>query len=188
MRMRHPLVLAASAGFLAVSGCAMTSRVSPPEGEKLASYSPPSERPALSPRFSAGRSMQDFRFPAGEVTGAVLEAMSDLNMTVTRRAQDGPASQIEARTSDNRSVVVTLRPQKPITHVSCRIGLFGDEPLSRTLLQRVGVRLGILPPEAIPESPPSQPAANPFFSRDAVSNEEMMRDFYEAPYRNRPEF
>jgi hypothetical protein len=131
--------------------------------------------------------MQDFRFPAGAVTTAVLDAMEDLNITVTRRDQDGPASQIEGRTADNRTVIVTLRPQKPITRVSCRIGWFGDEPLSRTLLQRIGVRLGVLPPEAIPDSPPSQPAPNPYFSRDAVPDSEMMRDFYEAPYRNRPD-
>jgi hypothetical protein len=185
MRKRRPPLLAASAAMLAITGCAMTSRIAPPAGDRSAPD--PVERPAPSPRFSAGRSMQDFRFPAGEVSAAVFEAMEDLNITVTRRDQEGPASQIEGRTADNRTVTVTLRPQKPITHVSCRIGWFGDEPLSRTLLQRIGVRLGVLPPEAIPERPPSQPASNPYFSRDAVSNEEMMRDFYEAPYRNRPD-
>jgi hypothetical protein len=187
MRMRRPLLLAALAGILANTGCAVTSGVSSPESDKLAPSGLPAERPAPSPRFSAGRSIQDFRFPAGEVTTAVLEAMEDLKITVTRRDHDGLASQIEGRTSDNRTVTVTLRPQKPITRVSCRIGWFGDEPLSRTLLQRVGVRLGVLPPEAIPDSPPSQPASNPYFSRDAVPDSEMMRDFYEAPYRNRPD-
>jgi hypothetical protein len=131
--------------------------------------------------------MQDFQFPAGAVASAVIEAMEDLDITVSRRDHDGPASQIEGRTADNRTVTVTLRPQKPITHVSCRVGWFGDEPLSRTLLHRIGVRLGTLPPEAIPENIPSSPASNPYFSRDAVPDAEMMRDFIEAPYRNRPD-
>jgi hypothetical protein len=69
--------------------------------------------------------------------------------------------------------------------VSCRIGWFGDEPLSRTLLDRVGVRLGLLPPAAIPDQPPSAPAANPLFSRAAVPDSEILRDFVEAPYRHR---
>jgi hypothetical protein len=138
-------------------------------------------------RYSGGRAMQDFQIPFATVATAVTEAMEDLNMRVTRRGQDGPAAQIEGLTADNRMVAVTLRSSKPITHVSCRIGWFGDEPLSRTLLRRIGVRLGTLPPEAIPEKPPSAPAPNPYFSRDAVSDAEMMRDFIEAPYRTRPD-
>ena len=69
--------------------------------------------------------------------------------------------------------------------VSCRIGWFGDEPLSRTLLERIGVRLGTLPPAAIPDRPPSAPASNPIFSRDAVPDSVIFRDFAEAPYRDR---
>ena len=131
--------------------------------------------------------MQDFGFPSSTVTAAVLEAMQDLNIAVTRRDHDGLASQIDGRTADNRGVTITLRPQKPITRVSCRVGWFGDELFSKALLRRVGIRLGTLPPEAIPEKPPSSPAGNPYFSREAVSDYEMMRDYIEAPYRNRPD-
>ena len=131
--------------------------------------------------------MQDFAAPSGKVAAAVLEAMDDLKITVTRRDHDGAAAQIDGRTPDRRTVTVTLRPEKPITHVSCRVGWFGDEPMSRALLRRVGVRLGTLPPEAIPEEVPSAPPPNPYFSRDAVPDAEMMRDFIEAPYRNRPD-
>jgi hypothetical protein len=164
--------------MLAQAGCATTAPASQPQATP----------PAPSIRYSTGRAIQDFPFPSAAVTAAVLEAMDDLNLTVSRRDQDGPASQIDARTQDNRTVTVTLRPQKPITRVSCRIGWFGDEPLSRALLRRVGVRLGMLPPEAIPDRPPSEPASNPYFSRDAIPDSEMMRDIIEAPYRNRPDF
>jgi hypothetical protein len=187
MRMRRLPLLAASTGIMALGGCATTSRPTTPGVERASATSSPAEKPAFTPRYSAGRSMQDFRSSSAEVAAAVLEAMSDLKMTVTRRSQEGTASQIEGRTPDGRAVVVTLRPQKPITRVSCRIGWFGDEPLSRTLVRRVAVRLGVLPPEEIPENPPSQPASNPYFSRDAVPDSEMMRDFYEAPYRSRPD-
>jgi len=184
---RLPLVVASAGMFVLTDGCAMTARVLPPTAESPAAASPSGDRPAPSPRYSTGRAMQDFAFPSGKVAAAVLEAMEDLNITVTRRDHDGPASQIEGRTPNNQTVTVTLRPQKPITHVSCRVGLFGDEPLSRTLLRRVAVRLGTLPPEAIPDGVPSAPASNPYFSRDAVSDAEMMRDFIEAPYRSRPD-
>jgi Protein of unknown function (DUF3568) len=184
---RLPLV-AASAGMIVLTdGCALTARVSTPTPEPPAATSPSEDRRASSPRYSTGRAMQDFEYPSGKVAAAVLEAMEDLNITVTRRDHDGPASQIEGRTPNNQPVTVTLRPQKPITHVSCRVGLSGDEPVSRTLLRRVAVRLGTLPPEAIPDKVPSAPASNPYFSRDAIPDAEMMRDFIEAPYRSRPD-
>jgi Protein of unknown function (DUF3568) len=184
MPIRHRYLVGASAGLLAIAGgCATTSRVAPPQGQNPA----PVARPNAAPRYSAGRAMQDFELPAATVKSGVLEAMEDLGMKVTRRAQDGPASQIEGQTADHRMVTVTLRPQKPITHVSCRIGWFGDEPLSLALLHRIGVRLGTLPPEAIPDKLPTAPAPNPYFSRDAVPDAEMMRDFLEAPYRSRPD-
>lgn len=189
MRTRRLPLVAASAGMLFIGdGCATTARISPRAGEPSAASTPPVEQPAAGPRYSAGRAMQDFPYPSGAVAAAVLEAMEDLGITVTRRDHDGPASQIDGRTPDNRPVIVTLRPQKPITHVSCRVSWFGDEPLSRAVLHRVGVRLGTLPPEAIPEHVPSSPASNPYFSRDAVPDAEMMREFAEAPYRNRPDF
>jgi hypothetical protein len=187
MRIGRQAHLVVAAVLLGGAGCAMTPRGSTTGREATGQPAGPADRPAPTARYSVGRAMQDFKVPSATVMSAVLEAMADLGMTVTRRSQDGPASQVEGRTADGRSVAVTLRPNKPITRVSCRIGLFGDEPLSRTLLRRIGVRLGTLPPEAIPDNPPSEPARNPFFSRDAVPDSEMMRDFYEAPYRNRPD-
>ena len=177
MRIRRLALLAASAAMLAPVGCATTSPAKPP----------PSEPPAPTLRYSTGRAMQDFRFPSSVVQDAVAEAMEDLGFTVTRRSQDGPASQVEGRTPDRRSITVTLRSQNPITRVSCRVGWFGDEPMSRTLMRRIAVRLGTLPPEAVPDKVPSEPAPNPYFSRDAIPDSEMMKDMIEAPYRNRPD-
>jgi hypothetical protein len=34
---------------------------------------------------------------------------------------------------------------------------------------------------------PSEPAPNPYFSRDAIPDSEMMKDMIEAPYRTRPD-
>jgi hypothetical protein len=141
--------------------------------------------PATAFSYSAGRGLQDFKATPAALRKAVLEAMDDLAMTVVQRGRDGTVTQIEGRTSDRRTVTVTIRPQLATTRVSCRVGWFGDEPLSQSLVERVGVRLGTRPPEPIPDQPPSAPAANPFFSRTAVPDALMLRDFAEAPYRNR---
>ena len=135
--------------------------------------------------FAAGRASQDFAMPAGPVGNAVAEAMDDLKMTSIQRGRDGTVYKIDGKTSDNRPVTVTIRHHNGTSRVSCRIGWFGDEPLSRSLLERTGIRLGTLPPAAIPENPPSSPASNPIFSRDAIPDSVMLRDIAEAPYRDR---
>ncbi len=187
MRSRSLARVVAVMAMLGGAGSRTDPRGSPTKSEQGSQPAPPVERPAPTLRYSTGRAMQDFEIPSGTVATAVLEAMDDLSMTVTHRGREGTAAQVEGRTADGRSVAVTLRTQKPFTRVSCRIGWFGDEPLSRTLMRRIGVRLGTLPPEAIPDRLPSAPASNPFFSRDAVPDSEMMRDYYEAPYRSRPD-
>jgi len=135
--------------------------------------------------YSGGRAQQDFSLPATKVGAAISDAMADLKMTSVEPGRDGTVYKIQAKTADNRSVMVTLRPHQTQTRVGCRIGTFGDEPLSRALLERTGVRLGTLPAAAIPDQVPSSPGKNPFFSRDAVPDEEMFKDIAEAPYRDR---
>ena len=58
-------------------------------------------------------------------------------------------------------VVATIRSHQGQTQVGIRAGWFGDEPLSRTFLERVGVRLGSKPPEAIPTEAPAPRRATP---------------------------
>jgi hypothetical protein len=136
------------------------------------------------PSYATGRAAQDFATAAAAVGNAVAEAMDDLKMTSIQRGRDGTVFKIDAKTADNRPVTVTIRHHNGTSRVSCRIGWFGDEPLSRALLERTGIRLGTLPPAAIPENAPSRPASNPYFSRDAVPDSVMLRDIAEAPFRD----
>jgi Protein of unknown function (DUF3568) len=145
----------------------------------------PERRLTADNSYSAGRAIQDFALPANKVGEALTAAMDDLKMTAIEPGRDGAVYKIDAKTADDRTVMVTMRPRQGQTRLSCRIGWFGDEALSKALLERTGVRLGTLPPAAVPEDPPSTPGSNPFFSRDAVPDEEMLRDVAEAPYRDR---
>jgi hypothetical protein len=160
------------AGGLAQLGCATV----PPSPERLLS---------TQASYGGGRAIQDFSQPSTKVGTALTEAMADLKMASIEPGRDGAVYKIQAKTEDNRPVMITLRPHQMQTRVSCRIGLFGDELLSKALMERTGIRLGILPPAAIPEHVPSSPGANPFFSRDAVPDAEMLKDAVEAPYRDR---
>jgi Protein of unknown function (DUF3568) len=171
MRAQRIALGLAMAGGLMQSGCATVA----PSPERLLS---------TGSSYSAGRAIQDFSLPSTKVGTAMTEAMADLKMASIQPGRNGAVYKIEAKTEDNRAVMVTLRPHQTQTRVSCRIGMFGDEPLSKALLERTGVRLGTLPPVPIPDQVPSSPGSNPFFSRDAVPDEMMLKDVAEAPYRD----
>jgi hypothetical protein len=106
--------------------------------------------------------------------------MEDLQITHIRQRRDGQAQIYQGWTKDNTPAVLTLRPGNGAARVTARIGWFGDEPFSRTLFERIGIRLGHLPPKAIPPEPPSAPAPNPFFSRRAVPDAVMLREQSES--------
>jgi hypothetical protein len=136
-------------------------------------------------RYAVGRGTRGFAAPPAAVRQAVLEAMADLEVKPGRQSVDGTVTQVSGTTANNQGVSVIIRPIRNETRVICRIGWFGDEPFSIALLDRVGIRLGTLPPAAVPAQPPSAPSSNPLFSREAVSDEEMLRDVVDAPYRDR---
>jgi len=151
-----------------------------------ATVAPTAQPTAEPPRaFSAGRAIEDFPRKPNVVSTAVADALLDLKMTSIKNARDGAVYKIEARTTDNRSVLVTVRPHQDQSRVGCRVGWFGDEPLSKAIIERIGIRLELLPPAPIPENPPSSPAPNPFLLRDAALKDGMIRDMVEAPYRDR---
>jgi hypothetical protein len=126
--------------------------------------------------YSAGKATQEFAYPAAAVQAAITNAMTDLQIKNLRERRDGQAWIFQGLTKDNRPANVTFRPGNGAARVTARIGWFGDEPFSKALLERVGIRLGSLPPKAIPEEPPSSPAPNPFFSRRAVPDSTMLRE------------
>jgi Protein of unknown function (DUF3568) len=135
--------------------------------------------------YSGGRAVQDFPRNAKVVSAAVAEALEDLHMTAIKRSRDGAVFKVQARSEDNQPVLVTVRPHQDQSRVGCRVGWFGDELLSKAILERAGIRLELLPPAPIPDKPPSSPAPNPFLLRDGALQDGMIRDMIEAPYRDR---
>ena len=67
---------------------------------------------------AAGAPFKDFpRDPTKLASAAVAEALEDLKMTAIKRSRDGTVYKIEARTEDNRSVLVTVRPHQDQSRV-----------------------------------------------------------------------
>jgi Protein of unknown function (DUF3568) len=135
--------------------------------------------------FSGARGWESFAAPRAAVVAALNDSMNDLNLGNIRGARDGSVSRLEATTRDKERVVATIRSRRDVTQVTIRVGWFGDQPLTKALLERVDVRLGSRSPEAIPATVPSAPSHNPYFARDAIPDAVMLRDFVEAPYHDR---
>jgi hypothetical protein len=111
--------------------------------------------------------------------------MNDLNLGDIRGFRDGTVSRLEATTREKERVVATIRTRGDVTQVTIRVGWFGDQPLTKALLERMEVRLGSRSPEAIPSTVPSAPSRNPYFARDAIPDAVMLRDFADARYQDR---
>ena len=136
--------------------------------------------------YSAGQATQVFAATPPTVETALRSAMDDLRIRPSPSRHDAGSVSVEGTTADNRRVVVTLMPTPVSTRVKARIGWFGDEPLSRALMDRLAIRLGALPPSAVEVKPPAAPASNPLFSRDAVPDSTMLRDQIDAGFHDSP--
>jgi hypothetical protein len=170
--MRRTLFLVLLCDVVALAGC---RTVAPNAGPAVE---------AAGFAYGGGRATQEFPFPTTLVQPAIMAALADVGVKQVRQRHDGPSRIFEGTTADGRAATVTLRPGTGAARVTVRIGWFGDEPFSRSVMERLGVRLGTLPPAAIPAEPPSEPGANPFFSRQAIPDAWQFRDQAEANYRD----
>ena len=161
--------------LLTATGCAVTSPRAVPASTP--------EEPGFS--FSTGQGSQSFSAPQAAVASATAEALGDLGMHDITPRRDGTVVRCEAVTPDGRSASVTIRSRAGSSAATARVGWFGDEALSRAILERIAVRLGELPPQPVADAPLSTPGSNPFFSRSAVPDSVMLRDQADAPYTDR---
>jgi hypothetical protein len=108
-------------------------------------------------------------YPAGldDAHAAARAAFDDLQMPVVRDEPAAPGQVfLEARTGTGHPVRVTLAvrgaavpAEGPITHVSVRIGTFGDDDVSTKLLDRIDAHLT---PRVAPQPAPElHPVAAP---------------------------
>lgn len=69
---------------------------------------------------------------------AATTAMEQLEFKVTKSQKDALAGEITARRADDTRIVVRLRKQTDrITEIRVRVGVFGDEALSRVIYDKI---------------------------------------------------
>jgi hypothetical protein len=143
--------------------------------------------PATGFAYRFGTASQGFAVAPAEVKKVVVEAMGDVRVhrDLETVEPDTGAWILDGTTADGRNVKVTIRPMGAFTVVTARVGPFGDEALSKGILDRIGIRLGTLPPGAIPAEPP---AAEPtsVFNRPSATDPTLMRHQTVTGYRDSP--
>lgn len=171
--------LAASALLAVVhaSGCASVNPFAAPQTAAAL--------PAF--RYHAGTASQTFARSPDDLVPTLHEAMADLNMRSVATTTQPGAIELSGTTADGRRANVLIRSIAPnVSTTSARIGLFGDEALSKAMMDRLAIRLGDASPEAIPANPPSTPEPNPILSRFGTRDDETLRAQAEAGYRDAP--
>jgi hypothetical protein len=73
---------------------------------------------------------------------ATLAAMKELSFPVTSRAKDALEARLTARNSADKKISIQLKKlSESSTEIRIRVGTFGDEPLSRVILDKIKQRL-----------------------------------------------
>ncbi len=76
--------------------------------------------------------------------GATVSALRDLDIRVVSSHRDETKGEIEARQSDDTKVKIAMEPSGPnTTLVKIRVGMFGDNAVSRAINRKIASRLGV---------------------------------------------
>ena len=69
---------------------------------------------------------------------AALAAMKDLQFVVTSQSKDALEAEVTARNSSDKKITIKLKKiSEAATELRIRVGTFGDEPLSRVILEKI---------------------------------------------------
>ena len=76
--------------------------------------------------------------PLNKVWSASLSAMKDLEFPVTSQKKDALEAELVARNASDKKITVSLKKlSDTTTEVRIRVGTFGDESLSRVILDKI---------------------------------------------------
>lgn len=125
-----------------------------------------------------------------ETVPLAREAMEDVGIHSINEVHERETIVLEGKTVDSRRASVSIASQGGRSVVSAKIGILGDEALSRAILDRlaalVGDRPGTRPIDTSKGAEAEKKPRRPIISRDGVSDEFMLKGQAEAGYRDSP--
>ena len=95
--------------------------------------------------YQKGEFRSVYKAPLDRTADATESALRALDLTVDRRLQVAPdQTRIDAHKPDGTAVTVALTPSAPDSTIArIRVGMLGDEGLSRMIDRRIAENLGI---------------------------------------------
>ena len=92
--------------------------------------------------YTQGDLSADVSATADHVVDATKMAMDDLKLPILSSVSTGLEGSVEARVgSDNKATVKIKSKGEKVSHINIRIGTFGDESMSRQILDRIKAHL-----------------------------------------------
>src|SRR5262245_32024344 len=80
--------------------------------------------------------------PLDRVWSASVDAMKDLEYSITKQAKDALTGNLTARNASDKKIEIQMKKlSENSTEISIRVGTFGDENLSRVILDKIKKRL-----------------------------------------------
>ena len=107
--------------------------------------------------YHEGKLRHFFPYPLDAVYSATQQALADLRLNVTHCGCDSFSGRVTARDAADRKISIELEPKGIGTKIGIRVGTFGDEAVSHSILRQIELRLS--PP--LPALPPSPASASP---------------------------
>lgn len=99
-------------------------------------------------------SVQRFVYPVPIVERAVIEAMTDMKMHSVKRKAKSDGVCLQGFTYGGRYVLATIEAEGSNSIVTVNIDPYGDEPMSKILLERTGIRIATMPQSIAPPFDP----------------------------------
>ena len=74
----------------------------------------------------------------GHIYEAALKALDELEIATTKRQKDALSAVIVGRTIEDKKITIKLKSTKDkLTKLSIRVGIVGDETMSRTIYEQI---------------------------------------------------
>ncbi len=92
-------------------------------------------------KYLKGDAKQFYPHPLAQTWNALRQSVDQLGLPVTYEAADQFGAQLESMTADGKKITIKLLPRGHGTELRVRVGVFGDEYVSKRLLAQVTQQL-----------------------------------------------
>ena len=138
---------------------------------------------SAAPKYVGGRGYAMFA-TTPNLTANIKQTMTELGMTAIHPVPEpNGGSGLEATSADHRNVRVSIHSTGVRSTIGIKVGWLGDEPLSRSFLDKLENLQGALPASALPD--PEVEQAGVFgsrFAKEAVPDGIMIRNQLDSSF------